>query len=107
MDNYDVVLHTEEARERIAYCPADNVLFDELTVEEHLIFFAMVSCWAPRIACFAEHVDAKQGRCLEHACPPRRRTRDVEVSISKVGVRGWQWAVQIKVAASATVKDAC
>ncbi|XP_075527790.1 phospholipid-transporting ATPase ABCA3-like [Dermacentor variabilis] len=42
VDNYDVVLHTEEARERIAYCPADNVLFDELTVEEHLIFFAML-----------------------------------------------------------------
>ncbi|KAH7985664.1 hypothetical protein HPB52_025482 [Rhipicephalus sanguineus] len=42
VDNYDVVLHTEEARERIAYCPADNVLFDELTVEEHLLFFAML-----------------------------------------------------------------
>ncbi|KAK8767781.1 hypothetical protein V5799_005440 [Amblyomma americanum] len=42
VDNYDVVLHTEEARERIAYCPADNVLFDELTVEEHLLFFAMM-----------------------------------------------------------------
>ncbi|KAL1475491.1 hypothetical protein MTO96_019608 [Rhipicephalus appendiculatus] len=42
VDNYDVVLHTEEARERIAYCPADNVLFDELTVEEHLLFFGML-----------------------------------------------------------------
>ncbi|KAH6929438.1 hypothetical protein HPB50_000255 [Hyalomma asiaticum] len=42
VDNYDVVLHTEEARERIAYCPADNVLFEELTVEEHLLFFAML-----------------------------------------------------------------
>ncbi|KAK8764986.1 hypothetical protein V5799_032404, partial [Amblyomma americanum] len=42
VDNYDVVLHTEEARERIAYCPAHDVLFDELTVEEHLLFFAML-----------------------------------------------------------------
>ncbi|KAH7945765.1 hypothetical protein HPB49_015272 [Dermacentor silvarum] len=42
VDNYDVVLHTEEARERIAYCPAKDVLFEELTVEEHLLFFAML-----------------------------------------------------------------
>ncbi|XP_075749205.1 phospholipid-transporting ATPase ABCA3 [Rhipicephalus microplus] len=42
VDNYDVVLHTDEARERIAYCPADNVLFNELTVEEHLLFFGML-----------------------------------------------------------------
>ncbi|KAL3196093.1 hypothetical protein MRX96_015637 [Rhipicephalus microplus] len=45
VDNYDVVLHTDEARERIAYCPADNVLFNELTVEEHLLFFGMVTLW--------------------------------------------------------------
>lgn len=42
VDNYDVVMHTDEARERISYCPADNVLFEELTVEEHLLFFAML-----------------------------------------------------------------
>lgn len=42
VDNYDVVMHTCEARERISYCPSGNVLFEELTVEEHLLFFAMV-----------------------------------------------------------------
>ncbi|KAL3228234.1 hypothetical protein MRX96_048681, partial [Rhipicephalus microplus] len=39
---YDVMTCTKDARESIAYCAQDNILFDDLTVEEHLVFFAVV-----------------------------------------------------------------
>ncbi|KAH7962532.1 hypothetical protein HPB52_016719 [Rhipicephalus sanguineus] len=39
---YDVTTCTKDARESIAYCAQDNILFDDLTVEEHLVFFAVV-----------------------------------------------------------------
>ncbi|KAL3242944.1 hypothetical protein MRX96_047665, partial [Rhipicephalus microplus] len=39
---YDVMTCTKVARESIAYCAQDNILFDDLTVEEHLVFFAVV-----------------------------------------------------------------
>ncbi|XP_077512893.1 phospholipid-transporting ATPase ABCA3-like [Amblyomma americanum] len=39
---YDVVTCTKDARESFGYCAQDNILFDDLTVEEHLIFFAVV-----------------------------------------------------------------
>ncbi|XP_064477189.1 phospholipid-transporting ATPase ABCA1-like [Ornithodoros turicata] len=42
VENYNVVTNTSEARELISYCPPHNVLFNELTVEEHLLFFAML-----------------------------------------------------------------
>ncbi|KAK8774827.1 hypothetical protein V5799_010634 [Amblyomma americanum] len=38
---YDVVTCTKDARESFGYCAQDNILFDDLTVEEHLIFFAV------------------------------------------------------------------
>ncbi|XP_077548510.1 phospholipid-transporting ATPase ABCA3-like [Haemaphysalis longicornis] len=39
---YDVAQNTEAARRLIGYSPDDPVLFSDLTVEEHLVFFAMV-----------------------------------------------------------------
>ncbi|KAH9371028.1 hypothetical protein HPB48_007792 [Haemaphysalis longicornis] len=39
---YDIKTCTRDARESIGYCPQDNILFDELTVEEHVMFFAIV-----------------------------------------------------------------
>ncbi|XP_049526534.1 phospholipid-transporting ATPase ABCA3-like [Dermacentor silvarum] len=39
---YDVRICTRDARQSIGYCPQYNVLFDDLTVEEHLMFFAII-----------------------------------------------------------------
>ncbi|XP_077532063.1 uncharacterized protein LOC144144479 [Haemaphysalis longicornis] len=37
---YDVGTSTREARDSIGYCPQTGIFFDDLTVEEHLDFFA-------------------------------------------------------------------
>lgn len=39
---YDVRRSTKDARESIGYCSQRNIVFDDLTVEEHLLFFAVV-----------------------------------------------------------------
>ncbi|XP_077553447.1 phospholipid-transporting ATPase ABCA3-like [Haemaphysalis longicornis] len=39
---YDIKNCTREARESIGYCPQHNILFDDLTVEEHVMFFALM-----------------------------------------------------------------
>jgi ATP-binding cassette subfamily A (ABC1) protein 3 len=36
----DIVEETKEARKIIGFCPQHNLLFDDLTVYEHLKFFA-------------------------------------------------------------------
>jgi ATP-binding cassette, subfamily A (ABC1), member 3 len=36
----DIVNETEKARSVLGYCPQHNLLFDDLTVDEHLIFFS-------------------------------------------------------------------
>ncbi|XP_077497521.1 phospholipid-transporting ATPase ABCA3-like [Amblyomma americanum] len=41
---YDIKRCTREARESIGYCAQYNILIDEMTVEEHLVFFAIVLC---------------------------------------------------------------
>jgi ATP-binding cassette, subfamily A (ABC1), member 3 len=37
---HDMTLNTSEARNHIGLCPQHNVIFNELTVKEHLEFFA-------------------------------------------------------------------
>ncbi|CAN8004388.1 unnamed protein product, partial [Ixodes hexagonus] len=39
---YDIRNATKDARESVGYCAQHNILFDDLTVEEHLLFFAAV-----------------------------------------------------------------
>ncbi|XP_077564416.1 phospholipid-transporting ATPase ABCA3-like [Haemaphysalis longicornis] len=39
---YDVKTSTRDARYSIGYCPQTNILFDDLTVEEHVMFFGIV-----------------------------------------------------------------
>ncbi|KAK8788092.1 hypothetical protein V5799_022135, partial [Amblyomma americanum] len=39
INSYDILTQTKKARESFGLCPQHNVLFDELTVEEHLYFF--------------------------------------------------------------------
>jgi ABC-type multidrug transport system ATPase subunit len=36
----DIVGNTKEARSVLGYCPQHNLLFEDLTVNEHLIFFS-------------------------------------------------------------------
>lgn len=42
LGGYDIRKSTRDARESIGYCAQHNILFDDLTVEEHLLFFAIV-----------------------------------------------------------------
>ncbi|KAH6926302.1 hypothetical protein HPB50_016485 [Hyalomma asiaticum] len=39
---YDVRICTRDARQSMGYCPQCNILYDDLTVEEHLVFFAVI-----------------------------------------------------------------
>ena len=40
INDKDVVEETQEARSVLGYCPQHNLLFDDLTVDEHLKFFS-------------------------------------------------------------------
>ena len=40
INNIDIGENTKEARKNIGYCPQHNLLFDNLTVYEHLVFFS-------------------------------------------------------------------
>ncbi|XP_049520051.1 phospholipid-transporting ATPase ABCA3-like [Dermacentor silvarum] len=47
LGGYDMSLCTREARHSIGYCPQNNIFFQDLTIEEHLVFFAVLK-GAPR-----------------------------------------------------------
>ena len=40
VDGYDIIEKTKEARSKLGYCPQHNLLFNELTVFEHLEFYS-------------------------------------------------------------------
>lgn len=40
INGYDIVTETEKARRSLGICPQHNVLFPDLTVAEHLIFYS-------------------------------------------------------------------
>ena len=42
IDGYDIKDNLEKVRESLGLCPQHNMLFTDLTVREHLMFFAMV-----------------------------------------------------------------
>ncbi|XP_049270032.1 phospholipid-transporting ATPase ABCA3-like [Rhipicephalus sanguineus] len=42
VDGFDITTSTRDARKNFGYCPQGSLLFNDLTVEEHLIFFAVV-----------------------------------------------------------------
>jgi ATP-binding cassette subfamily A (ABC1) protein 3 len=42
VNGYDIRDNLDEVRESLGVCPQHNLLFTELTVLEHLLFFAMV-----------------------------------------------------------------
>lgn len=42
IDGYNIDSHPSEARRRVGFCPQFDVLFERLTVEEHLFFYGIV-----------------------------------------------------------------
>ncbi|GBP90839.1 ATP-binding cassette sub-family A member 3 [Eumeta japonica] len=42
INGHDIVMETEEARKSIGLCPQHNVLFPDLTVTEHIIFYGRI-----------------------------------------------------------------
>ena len=40
INDKDIVINTKEARSVLGYCPQHNLLFEDLTVYEHLKFFS-------------------------------------------------------------------
>ena len=42
MNGYDIQTDIANVRKTLGLCPQHNILFDQLTVEEHLRFFAKV-----------------------------------------------------------------
>lgn len=42
IDGHDIDTHPAEARRRVGFCPQFDVLFERLTVEEHLFFYGIV-----------------------------------------------------------------
>ncbi len=42
INDCDIVKETQEARKFLGYCPQHNLLFDDLTVQEHLKFFGLL-----------------------------------------------------------------
>jgi len=43
INGYDTRENLDKVRESLGLCPQHNMLFSDLTVMEHLLFFAMVS----------------------------------------------------------------
>jgi ABC-type multidrug transport system ATPase subunit len=39
---YDVTKQFEQARKLIGYCPQPNLIFDHMSVEEHLYYYAKI-----------------------------------------------------------------
>lgn len=39
---YDLTKDFEKARKLIGYCPQPNLVFESMTVEEHIYYYAMI-----------------------------------------------------------------
>lgn len=44
INGYSIVTETELARKSLGLCPQHNVLFPDLTVAEHIIFYCRLKC---------------------------------------------------------------
>jgi len=42
VNGFDITTDMDNVRKSLGLCPQHNMLFDELTVEEHMIFFGRV-----------------------------------------------------------------
>ena len=47
INGFDITREMDEIRQNLGLCPQHNILFDTLTVSEHLRFFAVVSNFVP------------------------------------------------------------
>ncbi|KAH7970777.1 hypothetical protein HPB49_015447 [Dermacentor silvarum] len=84
---YDVIQNGDGARKLLAYCPADNILFTELTVEEHLTFFGSASDSFPVKGIPRDTVRSDVSRLMRDtglAYYRLRRTNDLPVSAQRL-----------------------
>jgi len=51
INGYDIHDNLDKVRESVGLCPQHNLLFTDLTVLEHLLFFAMVMSFLSQIFC--------------------------------------------------------
>jgi len=61
LGSYDIKHQMSQARESLGLCPQHNMLFDKLTVQEHLVFFARVSLYS----CRCKFSLSRNGTCFE------------------------------------------
>ncbi|KAJ6646771.1 Phospholipid-transporting ATPase ABCA3 [Pseudolycoriella hygida] len=47
INGYDIHTDTDMARSSMGFCPQHNILFDELTVREHILFFSLLKGLSP------------------------------------------------------------
>lgn len=44
VEGYDTTTQKSQMRKLLGLCPQHNLFFPDLTIQEHVIFFTMVSC---------------------------------------------------------------
>lgn len=54
INGYDIRIDMNQIRKNLGFCPQDNVLFDDLTVEEHFYFYCKLKGMTQNIAVKAE-----------------------------------------------------
>ena len=58
INGYDITTNISGVRQSLGLCPQHNVLFDCLTVGEHLEFFAKVKCFCSFRFVFCRHAQS-------------------------------------------------
>lgn len=61
IDGYDIDTNPTEARRKVGFCPQFDVLFERLTVEEHLYFYGIVKGAKKELKREIEHLLAQSG----------------------------------------------
>ena len=66
MNGYDIQTDIANVRKTLGLCPQHNILFDMLTVEEHLKFFA-------KVGSFSSLLIRDVSDCLSYLSPDTRK----------------------------------
>lgn len=61
IDGYDIDTHPSEARRTVGFCPQFDVLFERLTVEEHLYFYGIVKGARDELRAEIDHLLLQSG----------------------------------------------
>lgn len=54
INGYDIRTDLDLVRKTLGLCPQHNILFDTMTVDEHLVFYARVCCAPTYLVSFSE-----------------------------------------------------